>query len=140
MKTVTRTSMNEATVSEFPEWQRIASSTCWTLFLNPALMPMLRTQSNFLAAVDQSMAAWVRNRLEGLAEAERIVARLQDSPTPGEVVSLQREWMEHALQRFFADAAQCQNSLMLLAGTGSDSPEANAAPSSGEPEPAAAEA
>lgn len=136
---MTRTSTNEANVSEFSEWQRIASSACWTFFLNPALMPMLRAQSNFLAAVDRSMAAWIRNRLEGLAEAERIVARLQDSPAPGEVVSLQREWMEHASKRIIADAAQYQNSLMSLARTGSDTWEANAAPTSPEPEPAAAE-
>jgi hypothetical protein len=59
---VSRETMSEAKGPNFIELQKITSSTFWAISTNPALMMMLRVQSNMLARLEFAMTEWVHQR------------------------------------------------------------------------------
>jgi hypothetical protein len=115
-----REKMSEAKGPNFVELQKIASSTFGAIFTNPALMMMLRVQSNMLASLEFAVTEWIHHRRDALADTERVLVGMQTCQDPAELWGLQKEWLRQTLQRLASDAANGQRIVMSLAASSTE--------------------
>ncbi len=139
--------MREQWIADFPELQKIAFASARALLCNPALDSALRAQSSFLSAMESATKQWIHRRREALATTEHMLARIQNCEQPADIWKLQQEWLAQSFERFSADLAQYQSTMLSLASSAAPSPapeephgqaEPNAASRSRKPAVAAA--
>ena len=83
--------------------QKTAAALIASTLCNGATEAFLGAQAGLLKGVETAMTEWLHRREEAIADAHRLVARMQESRDISEIWNAQQEWAVGALRRFAAD-------------------------------------
>ena len=96
--------MDESTQNiDLAKAQKTAAALIASTFCNGATEAFLDAQAGLLKGVETVMTEWLHRREEAIADAHRLVARMQESRDVSEIWNAQQEWAVGALRRFAAD-------------------------------------
>jgi len=97
--------MDESTQNiDLGKAQKAAAALIASTLCNGATEAFLGAQAGLLRGVETAMTEWLHRREEAIADAHRLVARMQESRDISEMWNAQQEWAVGALRRFAADA------------------------------------
>jgi hypothetical protein len=83
--------------------QETVTALIASTFCNGATEAFLDAQASLLKGVETVITEWVRRREEAIADAQRLVARMQESHDASQIWNAQQEWAVGALRRFATD-------------------------------------
>ena len=83
--------------------QKAVAALIASTFRSGATEAFLDAQAGLLKGVETVMTEWLHRREEGIADAHRLVARMQESRDVSEIWTAQQEWAVGALRRFATD-------------------------------------
>ena len=96
--------MDESTQNiDLAKAQKTVAALIASTFCNGATGAFLDAQAGLFKGVETVMTDWLRRREEAIADAQRLVARMQESHDVSEILNAQQEWAAGALRRFAAD-------------------------------------